>query len=631
MKALLIILIFVLFSYAQGIDSLLNKYEKESELSKKTKDESAGSLVIYTRDDLERMQVESLKDILNSLHFFSYAENRLAQPDILNQDPISYYSKGIRVYLNESELLSPIAGSGLILFGDMEMDFIDHVEIYIGFPSFEFGVEPATMVIRLYSKTAEHDEGGRVKATLGTYGTNKQNVYYTNKEDDFSYFIYANRTDDKKDTYIHDGETLRRDLQTNRFYGSLSTTNHRIELHALKSEGDMFLTSAVGNVPRDTYKGADFIGLSTNSKFLDDSLTLNLSYTNSVNDFSSEYPSGVGNGIPVSFAPFVEFHSYAQTIKEESFTSSLKKEWDLDSQTITLGVRHRYKHFDLTDLVFSIPTSPVSQAYKTENVYSIFLEDLININDNNLITLSIMDQEYVRKGEVENQNTVQLRLGYIYTNKNWVAKTFLSSQEFASEPYMTISPQYGNAELAPEKYTSIIQEVSYSTPNTISKVFLAYGKYENMPIIDTAFIIQNSQEDVASHLAGAELTLLFSKKDKLELQANYFYLESPYLDDSTTHYNYVIRMLNSINNFDIFNELAIHTGYDNVDNGYNYSVGVKYELNDDFHINFKGDNIFNSGLEQSFINQMDLSGNVTDRVTVPKIERRFTFGMEYLF
>ncbi|MEN8302867.1 MAG: hypothetical protein ABFQ64_02200, partial [Campylobacterota bacterium] len=238
----------------------MHDYAQESELSKKTKDESAGNLVVYTREDLDRMQVESLKDLLKSLRFFSYSENRLAQPDVLNQDPISYYSKGIRMYLNENELLSPIAGSGLILFGDMEMDFIDHVEVYIGFPSFEFGVEPATVVIRLYSKTAKHDEGGRVKAMLGSYGTNKQNVYYTNEEDGLSYFIYANRTDDKKDTYTHDGETLRRDLRTNRFYGSLSTENHSVELHALKSEGDMFLTSAVGNVPRETYKGTDFIG-----------------------------------------------------------------------------------------------------------------------------------------------------------------------------------------------------------------------------------------------------------------------------------------------------------------------------------------------------------------------------------
>ena len=195
MKTFVLILFVSMFfssSYGDALDTLLQNYKKESELSNKTKNESAGNLIVYTRDDLERMQVESLKDILKSLRFFAYAENRIAQPDILNQDPIAYYSKSVRVYLNENELLTAITGSGLILFGDMEMDFIDHVEIYQGFPSFDFGIEPATIVIRLYTKTVEHDEGGRVKATLGTYGANKQNAYYAHSDDEYSYFVYLN-------------------------------------------------------------------------------------------------------------------------------------------------------------------------------------------------------------------------------------------------------------------------------------------------------------------------------------------------------------------------------------------------------------------------------------------------------
>ncbi|MCD6190782.1 MAG: Plug domain-containing protein, partial [Sulfurimonas sp.] len=230
MKALLLILIFISLSYAEGIDSLLTDYEKESELSNKTKDESAGNLIVYTRDDLERMQVETLKDILKSFRFFPYAENRTSHPDILSQDPLSYASKSVRIYLNETELITSITGNGFFLFGDMEMDFIDHVEIYEGFPSFDFGVEPATTVIRLYSKTAEHDEGGRVKVTIDNKGANKQNVYYADKTDDISYFMYANHTGKKQDTYEHHGETLGRDKETNRFYGSLSTQNHNVEL-----------------------------------------------------------------------------------------------------------------------------------------------------------------------------------------------------------------------------------------------------------------------------------------------------------------------------------------------------------------------------------------------------------------
>ena len=126
---------------------------------------------------------------------------------------------------------------------------------------------------------------------------------------DFSYFFYANRTDDKKDTYDHEGETLRRDLKTNRFYGSLESKNHSVEFHAMKAVGDAFLGSAVGATPKETSKDTDYLSLSTNSKFLNDSLTLNLSYINMQSDFASEFDPTK----PI-------FTTYEQTIKESSFT-----------------------------------------------------------------------------------------------------------------------------------------------------------------------------------------------------------------------------------------------------------------------------------------------------------------------
>lgn len=117
MKYLLYILFYCISVNANEIDALLESYQTESELFKKTKDESAEHLTVYTRDDLEMMQVETLKDIL----------------------------KSIRIYLNQNELILPIFGSGVSLFGNIDMDFIDHVEIYEGFSSFKFGIEPASI------------------------------------------------------------------------------------------------------------------------------------------------------------------------------------------------------------------------------------------------------------------------------------------------------------------------------------------------------------------------------------------------------------------------------------------------------------------------------------------------------
>jgi len=612
MKILLLMLMLFSFSNAGSIDSLLHDYEEESELSHKTKDESAGNLIVYTRDDLERMQVETLKDILKSLRFFPYAENRTAHPDILSQEPLSYASKNVRIYLNETELLTSITGSGFFLFGDMEMDFIDHVEIYEGFPSFDFGVEPATIVIRLYSKTAEHDEGGRVKVTIDNKGANKQNVYYSDKTDDISYFIYANHTDKQQDTYEHQNETLGRDKETNRFYGSLSTENHNIEFHAMQQKGDALLGSTIGLVPKDSNIDMSFLNLSTNSKFLDNSLVLNLSYNYAQSDFDYEYN------------PIYGLSSLAYTMKEETFTSSLKKEWELDSNTITVGLQYRYKDFD-----FSVPTT---RDIYNEAIYSAFIEDLIALNDKNVLTLSVMKQLYKRSNNYKDEDALQLRLGYIYSDEEWVSKTFISSQEFIPGPYLVLTT---DNELKPEIYKSIIEEISYQTDKTISKIILVYSSNKNMPMMalnngtPPRLEPKSATQEVTSINAALEFTFHFNKKDKLELQANYMNLDFPDYGEEVIHYNYLIRMLNTISKFDIYNELVINDNFTDVKTGYNYSLGVKYEVNKDFHINFKGDNIFDSALDWNY--RTPTMANPQDTLVIPVIEQRFMLGMEYLF
>jgi len=621
MKIILILLFTLSLSFAQSIDTLLDTYAKESELSQKTKNESAGNLIVYTRDDLERMQVESLKDILKSLRLFAYTENRFKQPDILNQDPISYYSSGIRIYLNETELVTALTGSGFSLFGDMEMDFIDHVEIYQGFPSFDFGIEPATVVVRLYTKSAEHDEGGRVKANLSTNGAHKENAYYTNIQDGISYFIYANHTDDKRDSYNYDNEILKQDTQTNRFYGSVGIKNHSAHFHFMNINGDAFLGPMLSNVPKDTYKKSQYINLATNSQFQNDSLFLDLSYVQTNFEYSAEYDSGKyadihGNIIPIS--------SYAQLANETVFTASLKKKWNLESNALTVGAQYRYKKFDISDFYIDGTLNPNIQTYNKEMLYSIFLQDLITVNDNNLISLSVMNQEFVRNGDVNNKNTLQLRFGYIYSNEEWVSKTFISSQEFPTEPYALIQ----NKNLEEVAATSFLQEVSYQTSQTLSKIVLGYGRNDNMLLYSSSSGLQSSSIDAQLYNAILEFTYNFNKKDKLELQANYWHIESPESKDAdpTEHISYMVRMLNTVSHFDIFNEFIVNTGYSNVDTGYNYSLGVKYNVNKDFHISFKGENIFDTALDADFYTLPP-----SPKIIVPAIERRFTFGMEYLF
>lgn len=635
--------ILTVSAYSEEIDNLLTAYEKASELSNKTKDEAAGNLIVYTRDDLERMQANTLKDIIKSLRFFHYAENRMGQPDMLNQDPVTYYSKSVRLYLNDNELYTPLAGSGFVHFGDMELDFIDHIEIYEGFPSFDFGIEPATIVIRLYSKTAEHDAGGRIRAQGGTYGANLESAYYADEFDGLSYFAYASRYDNERKEFSHDGETLKRNARKERVFASIASENHRLDIHGYHQKGDAFLGTLVGATPQETATKARYISVASHSTFQDKTVTLDLSFLNKTGEYDFDYaPTNPALTVRPGIGTLA-LYSLDQQSKEDSYTAGVKKTWHFEEHTLSGGIQFRHKHFDSTDTDADIylidpppPTPfplPTDQPYYSEDVYSLFLQDEYSIDEHQMVTFSLMGQHYHRKqSSVDDQETFQGRLGYIYTDEHWVAKTFLSHQEFSSEPYMTTSTQYGNADLDKEAYYSIFQEFAYHTDTTLTKLVLGYGKNEDTPILDadpaspTYGKMINSDKNIYGHSAALEQTFFFREKDKLELQISTFFLESPVQDGrDARHHMGVIRMLNSFGNFDLFNELIIHEGYAYVSNGHDYSAGVRYHPTRDLTFNIKGENIFDDGLEWDY---MVTPGN---RVIVPVIERRFWAGVEYLF
>ena len=70
-----------LFS-VEDIDSLLDNYTKESAFDIKTKMDSAGHNIVYTRNELDKMQAHTLKDILKSIRHLTMMDNNLGAVDI---------------------------------------------------------------------------------------------------------------------------------------------------------------------------------------------------------------------------------------------------------------------------------------------------------------------------------------------------------------------------------------------------------------------------------------------------------------------------------------------------------------------------------------------------------------------
>jgi len=617
----LFLYIFTSLLNAQNLDNLLRLYQTESELSNKTKDENAGSLVVYTRDDLERMQVETLKDILKSTRYFRYFENRLAEPDVLNADPVAYNSKYIKIYLNDTELFLPIFGTGLPLFGDIEMDFIDHVEIYQGFPSFEYAIDPALIIIKLYTKDPKKDAGSRVKLLVASHNSHKENVYTSDiTENDLAYFLYANHTSKIQDKYYLEGKTPKRDSQTNHFFASLKKSDYKLDFNVLQKKQDTFLGELPLALPKKATKDASYISASLSHTFLEDkSISFQLSYINTSGDYNTQYTAPI---------PIENYSIKEQNTNSNALTLITKKRFSFKTNSLTVGVQYRHKSFNLDDITIDGIANTTNQSYNREDIYSLFLEESLYLSENDLLGLSVMGQYYGRNRDMKNLTPLQLRLSYIKSLGTFTSKTFLSKKNIVPEPYMTATAYIGNPNLDIEVYSAATEEFQYGTENIVSKAIMSYVHIDNFLLPSITGVIQNSKKATNTYAASLELKYKFREKDQIELRAETLKIVGTDEELDETYVNYLFRMLNSVSKFDIFNEVVVNSGYQDIPTAYDYSAGVRYAYSPDIHIAFKGENIFNKGLKRKY-----LYSYIPTRkdIAVPVIEQKFMFMLEYLF
>ena len=116
--------------YAENsITQLMQEYRDASELSRKTKVESLGHMSVFTRDELDYYQYNKLSDILKGLSFSNYEVGRYGWYNLFGTGTRSEPVTSLRLYLDDHELSVAVLGSPTILWGELPLDMIDHVEV----------------------------------------------------------------------------------------------------------------------------------------------------------------------------------------------------------------------------------------------------------------------------------------------------------------------------------------------------------------------------------------------------------------------------------------------------------------------------------------------------------------------
>ncbi len=612
---------------AYDIDQMLDLYRKESDLSKKTKNEALGHLTVYTRDDLERMQANTLSDLLNSLRSFRYDENMLGLTDVLHTDPNLYSSDIVKIFINDHEISSAFAGSGLYLYGNIELGFVDHVEIYEGSASTYVTTGLSAVTIKLYSKDPSREAGTHLEVNAGSRKSHYENISYAGVEKDLEYYLYASQKTANREKYEHEGHTLSRDYSDKHALMSVRYKNIDFGAEILDHKMDPFLSLSMFATPNDGDIDYLLKRISTTMTFLDDD-SLKFSFTfirvNGHINLNMDGTIWTDNAIKLLSA---QKDSLVSDSIDDTYSAKLEKDTFYQQHHFIIG--SEYSKRVLHGVVaYNNGVRDDNPDYVNNQILSGYIQDDYSLYKNQIITASAKYNHYNSKSDKMAKvfNTLQFRIGYIVTSQTDVFKAFASQMELPTEQYVLDFTSQTKIEFLR------IRDYSAEYIKSIGshKVGLCYEYLENEnPSLTRK---QGSPKYYGNHSISLKYDYDFNPFNSLKSM----YFINKYHNNINGNYSRVeggfVRLLNSWNKFDFYNEADYHHLDDSEIDGIQFNTGVRFKAKPSLIFTLKGTNIFNSAAKSKYdyVNLVGFTPEIKSLYISP-IDRSVTIGVEYDF
>jgi len=634
-RVLLVMLFLSFVIKADEIDmnNLLENIERKTDLSNKTKLENGGVSYIYTREDIHRMQAHNLKDILKSTYPFGYNENKFGLTDPFAVPTATpFMSSKIKVYIDNQEISTGLYGSGLLIYGNMDINFVDHIEIYSGNPTLEFSTEPAFVIIKLYSKIAKKDDGSKISIAGGSYDSKCISGYTTSTlKNGWAYFAYASGVDDGREKYNNYGAKLSRDSKKSHILGTLSKGNHHFLIDAIDMDADSFISMSLFATPKTTTFNDDYLHIGYDTKIDNFSVLLTfdkLDSKTSFEDLNKQKIQFVNTTLGKNM-----LYSFDTDSKSDVYTAGINYDFDTSSNKLVLGTKYRFKHFKYTKLNLNdIPWQ--SSGHTQQTTATIFAENQYSFADNKILTTGA-SYSFVRNNHsVQDDDLLGYRVGYTYTNSDLISKTIASHVESTVDPYLINSMYLSNPtkKVAVEKQDTYMQNIKYENQSNKYEIVASYIVIKNKLLANpTTGRLDAYDKDLKIMGGIVRYTREYRTYDKLELTVGANEIKHLPFIDRLLQYSSTLRNFNTIGKFDIFNEILYYI--DNVDkeNYYDYSAGIIYHSSDDLSFSIKGTNLFYTARKTSYSRFNPITLQQDKPLKISPIDRKIMIMVEYTF
>lgn len=649
--SVIFITLWVINSYGGALSDLLGEYSQLGDLSQKTKKEAAGNVIVFTRADLDRMKIKTLSELINYLPFVRYNEDETGL-GCLAYAPYQYATfNPLIIYLNDREIISPFFGSGFIIISKMDLDFIDHIDVYIGVPSYNIGPHSSLLVIKLYTKKGYRENTTLLGSYYGTYNTNSEYIYTGKGSKNKSYFIYFNRKFLFRKKFHHRINGRVYDFSRNtdyyNFYGELDLKNFRFSGEALWMNLDNFIGRSWNMTTKKI--GSKFRYLSGSINYLSDDRSWKASLDYSTYLTRGEQASDGPLGIIKIPPRYITYDNFYIKLREKLIDANIEKKFKFGKYEFLFGTFGRYKHFKLQqyktyinglgNVNFRVP------PYGKEYVYELYTEDRYLINPRNMVMLSLKTEKHLLNGGIRNYSLFGTKTGYIFNNKKITFKTFLEYKTDPISSYVLSSQEaLGKRRISPIQSYGASIELDYRKDNSKYSVLLVKN-------LDRKFIYFNGiGYNNFNHFvdySGISLTYRYSFDPFNKIKINGWYIRAnhtPYFsvksiksmesNIETKDFNFFggyIALFNKIGKLSLFNSLSYRGIYNDNRPSFNLSSTITYNPNRNLSIYLKGVNLLYRGVTTTYVSINPLTGKVTTLDHVQSIDRTIWLGMEYSF
>jgi iron complex outermembrane receptor protein len=608
-------------SNEETINDLLNNYKLSSELSYKTRNETIGHISVISADDIKRLQAYKLSDVLKSIKMFNYMDNIYGVHNLSLLTATNSVSSAVRMYINDHEVSSVYTLSPFLVWDDLPLDFVSHIEVYYGEGSLSLGHESGTTIIKIYTKQPSKENGGFLRNSISFNNEYQTSIMYgLNTFNEWSYMVFANTSQLKHKDYI-DGQQVSKNKDNEYAYINIQKENFNIDFGYGYTKKDPFVSLATDIKPDNgyTYSQDYYLNL---TKVFDDGVKCNIGFDQNEREFELSNNEGIMM-LPVinpsnMFTIATTMPKYYQEdLTFKKYYASLSKEFSVDNHKFLAALTYKQKTYDTNSrsyigMVFNNPSSTNKELLSSlskEEVSSVMLEDLYRLNESNYLIANARFDYYQRDGGYKNLKEKMFRVGHIWEmNENFGTKAFISHTYFAPSFYnidfASKAKTNNGRELQsePVKYYSL-EAILADDTNRLSAMYIHLEIDKYFTIDDTSYGFYNSNDMVVGDGLLIEYEKTFENSDKFYI--NYGIVNSS-LGVYSSKNSLAMRYLGTFEEFDYFGELIYKSGYKlqriDIKDGYDVNIGATYNISKDLSLSLKGENIFAKGIKIPYKN-----------------------------